>query len=82
MMRKASTPFTGELFHCLGRDGSWNTVRCYYVNCLVNFCRNLFQKLAREEVEAGLSDSDEEIPSFGDSLSGYDDVRNKFFVSD
>ena len=47
---------------------------------VVTFFRELFHKLAREEVEAGLSDSDEEIPSFGDSLSGYEDVSYNCFV--
>lgn len=43
--------------------------------------RNVFEKLAAEDAEfAKDSDSDEEIPSFGDSQSSYEDVVHNFYA--
>ncbi|CAG7834323.1 unnamed protein product, partial [Allacma fusca] len=42
--------------------------------------RGLFEKLSAEEYDAGIEDSDEEIPNFGDSLSSYDDVVGPFYA--
>ncbi|KAL6267353.1 hypothetical protein P5V15_000428 [Pogonomyrmex californicus] len=43
--------------------------------------RNVFEKLAAEDAEfAKDSDSDEEIPGFGDSQSSYEDVVSNFYA--
>jgi len=52
-----------------------------HLKCIIYF-RDLFAKLAAEEVEAGWSEEHEEdIPSFGDSQSLFDDVSEKIWCS-
>ncbi|XP_012215363.1 dnaJ homolog subfamily C member 21 [Linepithema humile] len=72
------------------KDESINLFRYFSVSCFKGYgddqkgfytvYRNVFEKLAAEDAEfAEDSDSDEEIPGFGDSQSSYEEVVHKFY---
>jgi len=69
MMMKGFIRFIGKLTF------EMKVFFCRILIYIINYShRKLFEKITAEEVEAGLEDVDEEIPSFGDSLASYDEV--------
>lgn len=72
MTMKVFTQFTGSfsLENC-HESNIWQTED---VQAKHKFCRKVFESITALEMEAGAEDSDDEIPSFGDSLSDFDDV--------